>query len=275
MARGCNAFYSRSVEPHLLFERRGSTAVVTLNRPAKRNAISSEMLVRLHDAWREIDSDPSIRVAVVTGAGGNFCAGADLAAMAAGHPDDEATKRFAADADLHWKALLRRNVPGKPLIAAVEGYAVAGGTEILQAIDVRIAGRSATFGVPEVRRGLFPLGGSTVRLSRQIPYAVAADMLLTGRFLDAEEAHRVGLVGELVPDGAALERALEVADEIAANGPLAVQAVLRSLRATREMPESVGLAYELEVGWPIFATEDAAEGSRAFAEGRTPDFKGR
>lgn len=262
-------------EPHLLFERDGHVAVVTLNRPEKRNALSSEMLVRMHDAWIEIDSNPDIRVAVVTGAGGNFCSGADLKAMAAGHPDDEYTKRFAADKDLHWKALLRHFVPMKPMIAAVEGYAIAGGTEILQAFDIRVAGESATFGVAEVRRGLFPLGGSTVRLSRQIPYTVAAELLLTGRFLSAPDALRVGLIGHVVPDGQALDKALEIAAEIAANGPLAVQAVLKSMRMTREMPEKIGLAYELEIGSPIFATEDAMEGPRAFAEKRPPNFKGR
>jgi enoyl-CoA hydratase len=262
-------------EPHLLFERDGHTAIVTLNRPAKRNALSSEMLVRMYDAWVEIDSDPDIRVAVVTGAGGNFCSGADLKAMAAGHPDDEYTKRFSTDRDLHWKALLRHFVPGKPMIAAVEGYAVAGGTEILQAFDIRVAAASAQFGVAEVRRGLFPLGGSTVRLSRQIPYTVAAEMLLTGKFITADEALRVGLVGHVVPDGTALDKALEIAGQIGENGPLAVQAVLKSMRATREMPEKVGLAYELEIGQPIFATEDAMEGPTAFAEKRRPNFKGR
>ncbi len=261
--------------PHLLFERDGHTAIVTLNRPEKKNALSSEMLVRMHDAWLEIDSNPDIRVAVVTGAGGNFCSGADLKAMAAGHPDDEYTKRFAQDRDLHWKALLRHFVPGKPMIAAVEGYAVAGGTEILQAFDIRVAGASAQFGVAEVRRGLFPLGGSTVRLSRQIPYTIAAELLLTGRFVPAGEAKAVGLIGHVVPDGEALARATEIADQIAANGPVAVQAVLKSLRATREMPEKLGLAYELEVGQPVFLTEDAQEGPRAFAEKRAPHYVGR
>jgi enoyl-CoA hydratase len=262
-------------EPHLRFERDGHTAIVTLNRPERKNALSSEMLVRMHDAWLEIDANPDIRVAVVTGAGGNFCSGADLKAMAAGHPDDEYTTRFAQDRDLHWKALLRHFVPGKPMIAAVEGYAVAGGTEILQAFDIRVAGRSAQFGVAEVRRGLFPLGGSTVRLSRQIPYTVAAELLLTGRFVPAEEARAVGLIGHVVADGKALDAARGIADQIAANGPVAVQAVLKSLRATREMPETLGLAYELEVGQPVFLTEDAQEGPRAFAEKRAPNFVGR
>jgi enoyl-CoA hydratase len=142
-------------------------------------------------------------------------------------------------------------------------------------MDIRVAGESATFGVAEVRRGLFPLGGSTVRLSRQIPYTVAADLLLTGRFVPAEEAKSVGLIGHVVPDGQALAKAHEIADAIAANGPLAVQAVLRSMRATRELPEKEGLAMELELGWPIFATEDAKEGPTAFAEKRAPNFQGR
>ena len=262
-------------EPHLLFERDGHVATVTLNRPEARNALSGEMLVRMHDAWVEIDEDPEIRVAIVTGAGGHFCAGADLKAMAAGHPDDEWTPRFNADPDLHWRALLRHFQPRKPLIAAVEGYAVAGGTEILQAMELRVAGESAVFGVAEVRRGLFPLGGSTVRLRRQIPYTIAAELLLTGRQMSASEAKEIGLIGHVVPDGEALAKARELADQIAANGPLAVQAVLRSLRESANLGEADALANELELGWPVFGTEDAKEGPQAFAEKREPHFKGQ
>ncbi|MEI7593738.1 MAG: crotonase/enoyl-CoA hydratase family protein [Actinomycetes bacterium] len=264
----------RSTAPHLVFERQGHIAIVTLNRPEKKNALSSEMLVRMHDAWIEVDSNPDIRVLIVTGAGGNFCSGADLKAMAAGHPDDEYSQRFAADGDLHWKALLRHFVPGKPIIAAVEGYAIAGGTEILQAMDIRVAGESATFGVAEVRRGLFPLGGSTVRLSRQIPYTIAAEILLTGRFVPASEAREIGLIGHIVEDGKALAKAIEIAESIAANGPLAVQAVLKSLRATRELSESEGLALELTIGSPVYLTNDAQEGPTAFSEKRPPNFTG-
>ncbi len=266
-----------AVEPHAIFEHEGHVATLTLNRPAKRNALPSEMLVRMYDAWVEVDTNPDIRVAIVTGAGGNFCSGADLKAMAGGYGDqpDEWSERMSADSDLHWKALLRHFRPRKPIIAAVEGYAVAGGTEILQAMDIRVAGEGATFGVAEVRRGLFPLGGSTVRLSRQIPYTLAAELLLTARRVPAAEAKEIGLIGHVVPDGQALAKAMEIAEQIAANAPLSVQAVLKSMRATRELPEKEGLALELELGWPVFATEDAKEGPTAFAEKRAPHFTGR
>lgn len=261
-------------EPHALLDVDGHVATVTLNRREAKNALSGEMLVRMADAWAAVDADPEIRVVIVTGAGGDFCAGADLKEMAGGYGESEWSARFQEDPDLHWKALLRHAKPMKPIVAAVEGYCVAGGTEILQAMDIRVAGESATFGVAEVRRGIFPLGGSTVRLSRQIPYTVAADMLLTGRMVSAQEAKDVGLIGHLVPDGTALAKARELADQIAANGPLAVQAVLRSLRETREMTEEDGLAHELEVGMPVYATNDAKEGPRAFAEKRPANFTG-
>lgn len=261
-------------DPHLLLEREGHVAVVTLNRPESRNALSGEMIVRMADAWVEIHEDPEIRVAIVTGAGGNFCAGADLKAMSAGHPDDEWTPRFAADPDLHWKGLLRHYQPAKPMIAAIEGFAIAGGTEIIQAMDLRVAGESATFGLAEVKQGLFPVGGSTVRLRRQIPYTIAAELLLTGRQMPATEAKEVGLIGHLVPDGTALDKARELAGQIAANGPVAVRAILQSMRDSANLTETEGLARELELGWPVFASNDAKEGPKAFAEKRPPVFTG-
>jgi enoyl-CoA hydratase len=191
-------------------------------------------------------------------------------------PEAEKYKdRRDADPDLHWKALLRHYQLRKPLIAAVEGWAVAGGTEILQATDIRVAGAGAKFGVFEARRGLFPLGGSTVRLRRQIPYTVAMDLLLTAREVNADEALRIGLIGRVVPDGHALPEALAIAEVIGANGPLAVEAILRSVRETEGLSEIEGLAVELEIGWPIFATEDAAEGQKAFAQKRAPEYKRR
>ncbi len=260
---------------HLLVERRGHVVVVTLNRPEARNAFSPEMLVLLAEAWDEIDNDPEVRVAVLTGAGGVFCAGADLKAMYANQQGDKFGAALREDAGIAWKAMLRNHQLRKPLVAAVEGYAVAGGTEILQATDVRIAGDTAVFGLAEVTRGLFPVGGSTVRLRRQIPYARAMEILLTGEHIPAAEAERIGLISRVVPAGQALDEALRVADRIAANGPLAVQAIKRSVQATEGLPEEEALKVELEIGLPIFGTADAKEGTRAFAEKRPPHYEGR
>jgi enoyl-CoA hydratase len=262
--------------PEAIVEKTGHVLTVTLNRPHRKNALSSEMMVMMADAWVQMDEDEEIRVGILTGAGGDFCSGADLKEMASAYSSENPyRKRFEDDPDLHWKALLRHYRPKKPLIAAVEGAAIAGGTEILQATDIRVAGESARFGVSEVRWSLFPLGGSTVRLRRQIPYTQAAEILLTGKHLTAREALAIGLIGQVVPDGQALAKAHEIADQIAANGPLAVQAVLRSLRETEGMSEIDGLARELEIGWPVFSSEDAKEGPRAFSEKRKPQFKGK
>jgi enoyl-CoA hydratase len=259
---------------NLTFERRGATAIVTMNRPEAKNALSLPMLVGMADAWVEIDTNDDIRCAILTGAGGTFCSGMDLKSM--GSPEAQQYRhRQEADPDLHWKALLRHYQLRKPLIAAVEGWAVAGGTEILQATDIRVAGESAKFGVFEARRGLFPLGGSTVRLRRQIPFTVAMDLLLTAREVGAAEAKEIGLIGRVVPDGTALDEALSIAEVICANGPLAVEAIKRSVRETEGISEVDALKIELEIGWPIFGTEDATEGQKAFAEKRPPQYKRR
>ena len=258
-------------EPHALVERRGHVLIVTMNRPQARNALSGPMMELMRQAWDTVDSDPEIRVCVLTGAGGAFCAGADLKAMTSSHPGD----RFqGGDLDVSViEPLLKGRRLTKPLIAAVEGPAVAGGTEILQACDIRVAGASARFGVSEARWGLFPLGGSAVRLPRQIPYTVAADLLLTGRHITAAEALSIGLIGHVVPDGQALEAALEIAAAIAANGPVAVRAILRVIRETEGMAENEAFTLEAKVGMAVFASEDAKEGPRAFAEKRKPIFR--
>ncbi|MEV4738820.1 crotonase/enoyl-CoA hydratase family protein [Streptomyces sp. NPDC049555] len=259
---------------HLTVERVGATLVLTLDRPEARNALSLPMLAGLYDGWLEADADDSVRSVVLTGAGGAFCSGMDLKALAGAGPADDAVRaRFRADPDLHWKAMLRHHRPRKPVIAAVEGPCVAGGTEILQGTDIRIAARSAVFGLFEVRRGLFPIGGSTVRLPRQIPRTHALEMLLTGRPYTAEEAERIGLVGRVVPDGTALDHALETAALVNANAPLAVEAVKASVLAAEGLPEPEALALELDHGRPVFDTDDAKEGARAFAEKRPAVYR--
>ncbi|MGW1928549.1 crotonase/enoyl-CoA hydratase family protein [Streptomyces sp. NPDC001919] len=259
---------------HLGVRREGATLVLTLNRPEAKNALSLPMLVGLHDGWLEADADDGIRSVVLTGAGGSFCAGMDLKALAGkGMEGERYRDRLKADPDLHWKAMLRHHRPRKPVIAAVEGYCVAGGTEILQGTDIRVAAASATFGLFEVRRGLFPIGGSTVRLPRQIARTHALEMLLTGRPYTAAEAAAIGLVGRVVPDGTALDAALDIAERINACGPLAVEAVKASVYETAELTEAEGLAAELKRGWPVFDTADAKEGARAFAEKRPPRFR--
>jgi len=259
-------------QPHCLVERQGAVLIVTMNRPHARNALSAEMMAIMREAWDQVDGDPRIRACVLTGAGGAFCAGADLKAMTSAHPGDV----FAGGGwDLSViEPLLKGRRLTKPLIAAVEGPAIAGGTEILQATDIRVAGRSARFGVSEARWGLFPLGGSAVRLPRQIPYTLAAELLLTGRHLSAEEALAMGLIGHVVPDGEALPKALELAALVAANGPLAVQAILRTMRETEGMPEREAFEVEAKLGMAVFATADAKEGPRAFAAKRPPEFRG-
>jgi enoyl-CoA hydratase len=259
-------------QPHCLVEQEGHTLVVTMNRPEARNALSGEMMDTMREAWDRVNDDPEIRVAILTGAGGAFCAGADLKAMTSSHPGDS----FEGGGwDLSViKPLLKGFRLTKPLIAAVEGPAIAGGTEILQATDIRVAGESARFGVSEPRWGLYPLGGSAVRLVRQLPYTVAADLLLTGRHIKAPEAKEIGLIGHVVPDGTALDKAREIADAICANGPLAVQAILRTIRDTEGMHEDEAFKLDAKVGAPVFSSDDAKEGPKAFAEKRTPSFSG-
>lgn len=259
--------------PHALVELVDHTLVVTMNRPEKKNALSGDMLAIMAEAWDRVNADDDVRVCILTGAGGAFCAGADLSAMSQSSPSD----RFESgefDPSVI-KSLLKGFRLTKPLIAAVEGPAIAGGTEILQATDLRVAGESARFGVSEVRWGLYPLGGSAVRLPRQIPYTVAADLLLTGRHITATEAKELGLIGHVVPDGQALDKAHELAGLIAANGPLAVRSVLRTIRDSEGRHEDECWADDARIGAAVFASDDAKEGPKAFMERRAPQFTGR
>jgi len=265
--------------PDANVERDGHIMTITMNRPERYNALTGAMLIRMFDAYEEASRDPEVRCIIVTGAGGNFCSGADLKGMAGdaggADPEIDVQARLAADPQVVFKALFRHYRPSKPIVAAVEGVAIAGGTEILQAMEVRVAGRSARFGVSEARWSLYPLGGSAVRLPRQIPYAHAAEILLTGRHLSAEEAQRIGLVGEVVADGQALARARQIAGQIAENGPLAVQAITRTLHECDGMELDAALRHEFDYGFQLLQSEDAKEGPRAFAEKRKPRFRGR
>ena len=263
--------------PDALVDIKNHIMTVTLNRPQRMNAISGPMIVRMYDAFVEASANDDIRCVIVTGAEGNFTSGADLKAMS-GDADDADTgidmrARSKEDPEIHWKGLLRSYRPSKPLIAAVEGVAIAGGTEILQAMDIRIAGESAKFGISEARWSLYPMGGSAVRLPRQIPYTVAAELLLTGKHISAKEAKDIGLIGHVVPDGQAMSKAYEIAEMIAENGPLAVEAILKTLHETSGMTEKEALDFEYDYGWAVFASEDAKEGPKAFSQKRKPDFK--
>jgi len=235
-------------------------------------------MCRLYDAWRELDRNSQLRVAILTGTGNTFCAGMDLSEipkLRTGNPENEFMERVMKEPQLIYGAWLKTDRPGKPVILAAEGFARAGGTEILQGTDIRVAGESAVFGVTEVQRGLFPMAGSAVRLRRQIGYAVAAEMLLTGEDLSAQRAFSLGLINQIVPDGQALSRAHEIANRIAANGPLAVQGILATLRETEMLDEDEAFVIEQQHGLKVMASEDAAEGPRAFLEKRPPSFTGR
>ena len=266
-------------DPAVLVERDGHVVTITLNRPHKRNAFDAEVLCRLADAWDMIDADDGVRVAVMTGAGGHFSAGADLdrlvGALLSGKPAaNEFEERIRTDVGIIYKGFLKDFRPATPIVAAVEGYCYAGGIEILQAFDVRVAAEGARLAVSEVQRGLFPMSGSTVRLPRQIAWTVAMEMLITGEPISGRRAYEVGLVGHVVPDGTALARAREIAERIARNGPLAVRNIKASVLAADALPEAEAYDRELELGMEVMGSHDAKEGPRAFLEKRQPDFTG-
>jgi enoyl-CoA hydratase len=256
--------------------REGRVLVVTMNRPRRKNAMTLTVFALLADAWAELAADDDLMCAIITGAEGNFSSGMDLRSLA-GDTDSEGAideqARLREDPGFIWRGILKTPRPTKPVIAAVEGVAIAGGTEILLGTDIRVAGESARFGVSEARWSLYPMAGSAVRLPRQIPYTVAAEILLTGKHITAAEAKEIGLIGHVVPDGQALDKALEIAGAIAANGPLSVDAILRTLHETQHMSEQEAFDHEAVYSNQVMASDDAKEGPRAFAEKRTPQFK--
>jgi len=260
----------------VLTERDGHTMIVTLNRPHRMNAMTFTMFALLERAWKEAAEDDDIRSIILTGADGNFSSGMDLRALAGDVDEDDGidtSQMLAEDPDFIYRGLLKSYQPPKPVIAAVEGNAIAGGTEVLQGTDIRVAGEGATFGVSEAKWSLYPMGGSAVRLRRQIPYTIAAEILLTGKHISATEAAEIGLIGSVVPDGQALTSALDIAETINNNGPLAVEAILKTLRETETMSEAEAFEHESSYGLAVHGSEDAKEGPKAFKEKRTPNWQ--
>lgn len=267
-----------SNEPSLLFERQGPTVVLTMNRVERRNALSLDMLVRLADAWEAIDGDASIRSVILTGAGGAYCVGGDLNAgwMAGNRSADPSPneRRVSDDPTIIGRGLLLTQWLRTPIIAVVNGDCLGGGCEMLQQTDIRIAEEQARFGLPEASIGFIAGAGSTMRLKRQIPYAVAMEMLLAGRILDAEEALRWGLVTHVVPRGQGLAKGHEIAGIIAASSPLSIAASKASVVETGWLPEEQARAIENSYSATVIKSNDAKEGLRAFAEKRPPNFTG-
>jgi enoyl-CoA hydratase len=253
-------------EPAVLTETRDGVLLVTLNRPEQRNAVNRAVAEGIADALDRLDADDALRVGVLTGAGKGFCAGMDLKAFVAGERPVVAGRGFAG---------IVQRASAKPLIAAVEGFAVAGGFEIALACDLIVAARGARFGIPEVKRGLVAAGGALLRLPQRIPYHLAMELALTGELVDAERMAEVGLVNRLVEPGAAIEGALELAAAIAANGPLALAASKRILVEAPSWPTDSLWERQAEISDPVRASEDAREGSLAFSEKRAPQWRGR
>ncbi len=265
------------------FEQRDHIGLITIDRPERRGAMNEEAYSELAAHWRTVVRTPSIRVAVITGVQDSYCAGADLKefipkiAMNArerlsGAQPAPRPKVVADEVPDGQLAVLRDIVFPKPIVAAVNGPCVASGMEMLLGTDIRFASPNAVFGLPEVCRGLFASGGSTVRLPRQVPFVHAMDILLTGRYLSAEEARRIGLINDVVPREELLSRALAMAESIAANSPTAVIGTKESVMGGLGL--SLGQAFELEseIGQRVFASDDANEGPRAFLEKRAPSW---
>ncbi|MCF6508305.1 crotonase/enoyl-CoA hydratase family protein [Blastococcus sp. MG754426] len=253
-------------EQSVLVERRGAVQVITINRPEARNALDGEVARAVAAAVDELDADGDLRAGVLTGAGGTFSSGMDLKAFLRGESPSIEGRGLCG---------ITRTPPRKPLVAAVEGWALAGGFELVLACDLVVAGRGARFGVPEVKRSLVAAGGAALLLPQRVPRAVALELLLTGEPVDAERAAAVGLVNRVVDDGGALDAAVALAEVIAANGPLAVAATKQVVLEAPSWPAEEAWERQEQVVRPVFSSEDAREGSTAFAERRPPVWRGR
>lgn len=264
----------------LLYEKKNGIAYLTLNRPEARNAFDPELVVALYNAWEDYQKDSELRCAILTGSGDStFCAGADLGKLiplftGARQPETEHDKIVASNPKLAEKAILRGFPIYKPIIAAINGHAIAGGFELLYGTDIRISVPEATFGLQEVKWAIFPAGGSSVHLTRQMPYAKAMEMLISGELITAEEALQYGFINRIVPKDQLMATAEELAVKISKNGPLAVTAVKQAVIHNQDLSVEEGLKKEMDFALPVFLSKDAKEGPKAFKEKREPEFTG-
>ncbi|MGC9221129.1 MAG: crotonase/enoyl-CoA hydratase family protein [Solirubrobacteraceae bacterium] len=252
-------------EAAVLTERRDGVMVVTINRPQMRNAVNAAVADGIAAAMRELEEDPALVVGIVTGAGGYFCAGMDLKAFAEGELPWSDGRGFAG---------ITERSPDKPLIAAVEGFALAGGLEIALSCDLIVAAQGVKLGIPEVKRSLVAAGGGLLRLPRVLPRAIANELAFTGEPILAERAYELGMVNRLVAPGETLATALALAAGIASNGPLAVRGSKQILRESMDWPFAEAFERQRAIWEPIFASEDAREGAAAFAQKRAPVWRG-
>jgi enoyl-CoA hydratase len=253
-------------EPAVLSERRDNALLITLNRPALRNAVNAAVAEGVARALDELDDDDRLAVGVLTGAGGYFSAGMDLGAFVRGESPYFGDRGFAG---------ITRRASRKPLIAAIEGFAVAGGVEVALACDLIVAARGARLGIPEVKRSLVAAGGALLRLPRRMPYHVVMELALTGELLPAERFHELGVVNRLADPGGAVEAALALAAQLAGNGPLALAASKQILQEQFDWPAAEMWERQSAISGPVFASEDAKEGASAFKEKREPVWRGR
>jgi enoyl-CoA hydratase len=254
------------VADEVLVERRNGVQVITINRPEAKNALNKAVAEGIAAAVDELDADDDLRVGVLTGAGGTFSAGMDLKGFLRGESPAIEGRGLCG---------ITQTPPRKPLIGAVEGWALAGGFELLLACDLVVAAETARFGVPEVKRSLVAGAGAALLLPRRVPFAIALELLLTGDPLPAPRAAEIGLVNRITPEGGALEGALALAAVIAENGPLAVAATKAIARGSSDWTFDEGWSKQAELMAPVFGSEDAREGATAFAEKRKPVWKGR